>query len=98
MLPLVTSRLSASSCCVIPSRVPSAGRRSNCATEIAGWATYFYGFSGAVEVKGTRFGEAESRLLTGEGGLTAEAEEDTLLVAVLINPEAPVTRAGKVGR
>lgn len=65
---------------------------------ITGWDTYFYVFTGAVEARGTRFGEAESGLLTQEVGLTIKAEEPTLLVTFLINPDAPVTRKGTVGR
>jgi redox-sensitive bicupin YhaK (pirin superfamily) len=66
--------------------------------ELSGWDTYFYVFTGAVEVGGTHFGEAESGLLTGEGGFSVEAEEATLLVAFLIDPGATITRAGTVGR
>lgn len=66
------------------------------------WDTYFYVFSGAVVVEGNRFDEAESGLLQGQSGLKmdaeVEAEEETLLVAFLIDPRAQITRAGTVGR
>ena len=67
-------------------------------TSLAGWDTYFYVFTGAVEVGGTRFGEAESAVVTGDGGLTVTAEAETLLVAFLIDPDATITRAGTVSR
>lgn len=62
------------------------------------WDTYFYLFTGDVEVDGTRFGEAESGMLTEEDALTVKAHEDTLLVAFLIYPDAQLTRAGTIGR
>jgi quercetin 2,3-dioxygenase len=65
---------------------------------LAGWDTYFYAFTGAVEVGNTRFGEAESGLLREESGFAVEAKEDAMIVAFLIDPEAKVTRAGTVGR
>lgn len=36
---------------------------------ISGWHTYLYVFSGAVELGGTHLDEAESAVITGEGGL-----------------------------
>ncbi|MBA2452369.1 MAG: pirin family protein [Chloroflexia bacterium] len=65
---------------------------------IAGWDTYFYVFTGVVEVDGTPFGEAESGLIVGDGGLTVTAQAPTLLVSFLINPNATTTRMGTVGR
>lgn len=65
---------------------------------MAGWDTYFYVFNGAVEGNDIQFAKTESGLLTQESGLTVTAQEETLLVAFLINPDARVTRLGTVGR
>ncbi len=66
--------------------------------EMAGRDAYFYVFGGSVEAGGTRFDEAESGLFVGDGGLTLTAREDALVVAFLIDPDAPVTRQGTIGR
>ena len=65
---------------------------------ITGWDTYFYVFEGAVEANDTHFDQTESGLLVDAEDLTVTAREDTLLVAFLTNPDAPVTRQGTVGR
>ncbi|WP_313692017.1 pirin family protein [Halorarum halobium] len=65
---------------------------------IAGRDTYFYVFDGAVEVAGTRFGTTESGLLVGESDPTLAAGEDATVLAFLIDPDAPVTRRGTIGR
>jgi redox-sensitive bicupin YhaK (pirin superfamily) len=66
--------------------------------EIEGLDAYFYVFEGAVEAGGTEFDETESGLLVDDAGLTVTAREETVLVAFLIDPDAPVTRQGTVGR
>ncbi|GAB7019616.1 pirin family protein [Halostagnicola bangensis] len=66
--------------------------------EIEGWDTYFYVFEGALEVDGVRFEEAESGLLVGDESLTVTAQEQTVLVAFLVNPDASITRRGTIGR
>ena len=73
-----------------------AGARANFPTE-AGRDLYFYVFAGAIMAGGERFGEAEQGLLLGGGPLEFEASASTLLVAFLIDPNAPITRVGTVG-
>lgn len=63
-----------------------------------GWDTYFYVFEGAVMAGNTRFGETESGLLVDGDDLAVTAVTETVLVAFLIDPGAPVTRAGTIGR
>lgn len=65
---------------------------------ITGWDTYFYVFEGAVEANDSHFGETESGLLVNEERVTVTAQEDSILVAFLINPDAPITRQGTIGR
>ena len=65
---------------------------------ITGWDTYFYVFEGAVEANETTFGRTEQGLLVGAEELTVTAQEETLLVAFLINPDAPLTYQGTIGR
>ncbi|ADD07185.1 pirin domain protein (plasmid) [Natrialba magadii ATCC 43099] len=63
-----------------------------------GWDTYFYVFDGAVTVADTTFETAESGLLVHETDATVTAQEASLLVAFVINPDAPITRQGTIGR
>ncbi len=65
---------------------------------IAGWDTYFYVFEGAIGAGETRFNEAESGLLVDGDGVSVTALAETLLVAFCIDPDAPVTRQGTIGR
>ena len=65
---------------------------------LAGWDTYFYVFEGALDVGDVDFEEAESGLLVEEEGVTITAQEETVLVAFLLDPDAPITRQGTVGR
>jgi len=65
---------------------------------ITGWDTYFYVSEGAVEANETTFGRTEQGLLVGAEELTVTAQEETLLVAFLINPDAPLTYQGTIGR
>ena len=58
--------------------------------------TYLYVFDGAVEVDGQAVGYTESALVTGDAAVTAT--EDATVVAFGIDPDAPVTRQGTVGR
>lgn len=62
------------------------------------WDTYFYVFEGAVTADGTEFGKTESGLRVGDGTTTVTADADSQLVAFVIDPDAPVTRQGTVGR
>lgn len=63
-----------------------------------GWHTYFYVFTGAVSVTGDRFTEAETGLIVGSDTHDITAEEESVVVAFLINPAAKITRVGTIGR
>lgn len=65
--------------------------------EIPGRDTYFYVFSGSVEVGGKSLVEAEQGLSIGGEVLTIEAKAPSVVVAFLIDPAAPVVRGGTVG-
>ncbi|MFC3477583.1 pirin family protein [Halobacterium litoreum] len=60
--------------------------------------TYLYVFDGAVELEDTSLGYTESALVTGDGDVSVTATEDSTLVAFSIDPDAPVTRQGTIGR
>jgi redox-sensitive bicupin YhaK (pirin superfamily) len=78
------SRLDAGTTTTLPSR--------------AGWHTYLYVFDGAVEVGEESVGYTESALVAGDDDVTVTATEDATVVAFNINPDAPVTRQGTIGR
>ncbi len=65
---------------------------------IRGWDTYFYVFEGKVIANETSFDRTEQGLLVNADELKVTAQEDTLLVAFLINPEAQLTYQGTIGR
>lgn len=65
---------------------------------MAGRDTYFYVFEGEVKVGDARLGEGESALLVGGGSESVRAETDAVAVTFLIDPDAPVTRQGTIGR
>jgi len=73
------------------------GERIDLPTE-PGWDTYFYVFDGAVTAGDTHFEKTESGLLVDGGATTVTAETEALLVAFTIDPDAPITRQGTVGR
>lgn len=58
---------------------------------------YFYVFSGLIEVQGSGFDEAEQGLFLSDGPLELSSARSSLIVAFLIDPDAPVTRQGTVG-
>ena len=62
----------------------------------ADWDSYVYVFDGAIEVGGEAVGYTESALVTGEAPISAT--ESSTVVAFSINPDAPVTRQGTIGR
>ncbi len=64
----------------------------------SGWDTYCYVFDGAVEIGGEPVGYTESALVTDEGDVPVTATEDATIVAFSIDPDAPVTRQGTIGR
>jgi len=74
-----------------------AGARIDLPTEPE-WDTYLYVFDGAVTAGETHFDKTESGLLVDGSGMTVTAETETLLVAFTINPDAPITRQGTIGR
>ncbi len=65
-----------------------------------GHDTYFYVFEGTVSAEDQRFESTESGLLVGggNGNVTVTAQTDALLVAFVIDPDAPITRQGTIGR
>ena len=65
---------------------------------VMGWDIYFYVFEGAIKANETTFERTESGLLVNAEDLTVTAQEETLLVAFLINPDASLTYQGTIGR
>ena len=63
-----------------------------------GWDTYLYVFEGAVEVGEEHVGYTESALVTGGSDVPVTATEASTVVAFCIDPDAPVTRQGTIGR
>jgi redox-sensitive bicupin YhaK (pirin superfamily) len=63
-----------------------------------GWDTYLYVFDGAVELGETSLGYTESALVSGGRDLAVSATDDSTLVAFVVDPDAPVTRQGTIGR
>lgn len=63
-----------------------------------GWATYCYVFDGAVSLADQSLGYTESALVTAGGELTITATDDAIIVAFVIDPGAPITRQGTIGR
>jgi len=63
-----------------------------------GWHTYLYVFDGTVDVDHVTVGYTESALVADDSGVTVTATEDSTIVAFIINPDAPVTRQGTIGR
>ena len=64
----------------------------------SGWHTYLYVFEGAVDVGEESLGYTESALVADDRDMTVTASEDSSIVAFVINPDAPVTRQGTIGR
>ena len=64
----------------------------------SGWHTYLYVFEGAVDVGEESIGYTESALVVDDYDVTVTAREDSSIVAFVINPDAPVTRQGTIGR
>jgi redox-sensitive bicupin YhaK (pirin superfamily) len=77
-------RLDADAATTVPSR---SGRH-----------TYLYVFDGAVDVDGEPVGHTESALVTADRDVTVTATEDATVVAFVLDPDAPVTREGTIGR
>jgi len=62
------------------------------------WDTYLYVFEGAVDLGGEPVGCTESAVVTGGGDVPVTATQDSVVVAFCLDPDAPVTRQGTVGR
>ncbi|WP_324760707.1 pirin family protein [Haloarcula montana] len=62
------------------------------------WHTYLYVFEGAVEIGEESVGYTESALVTDDRDVAVTATEDSIIVAFSINPDAPITRQGTIGR
>ncbi|WP_457580485.1 pirin family protein [Ensifer canadensis] len=58
---------------------------------------YFYLFSGSVQVAGVGFGEGDQGLFLSEEPLDLRATRSSVIVAFLIDPNAPFARQGTVG-
>jgi redox-sensitive bicupin YhaK (pirin superfamily) len=63
-----------------------------------GWHTYLYVFEGAVDVGGASIGYTESALVADDGDVPVTATEDSTVVAFTVDPDAPITRQGTIGR
>lgn len=74
----------------------AAGQGASLPTE-AGWATYFFVFTGCVTAEGQTFGEAESGLAVDGGDIRLEAMADAVVLAFVINARAETCRGGTVG-
>jgi len=57
---------------------------------------YVYAFEGSVDVGGVGVSETESVLWTGDDAPTVTAATGAIVVAFLIDPDAPVTRQGSI--
>ncbi len=64
----------------------------------AGWHTYIYVFDGAIDVGETSVGYTESALVADDSDVPVTAVAESTIVAFSINPEAPITRQGTIGR
>jgi redox-sensitive bicupin YhaK (pirin superfamily) len=64
----------------------------------SGWDTYCYVFDGAIDIGGESVGYTESALVTGETDVSVTGSDESTVVAFSINPEAPITRQGTIGR
>ncbi|WP_254863084.1 pirin family protein [Halovivax gelatinilyticus] len=64
----------------------------------ADWHTYLYVFEGTVDVGEVPVGYTESALVTDDTDIPVTATENSTIVAFTINPDAPVTRQGTIGR
>ena len=62
------------------------------------WDVYFYVFEGTVEVGDTTVARAESGLWTDGETPALTATEDAVVVAFRLDPDAPITRRGTIGR
>ncbi|USZ73709.1 pirin family protein [Natronosalvus halobius] len=64
----------------------------------SGWDTYCYVFEGAIDIGEESVGYTETALVTGESDVSVTATDNSTIVAFAINPDAPITRQGTIGR
>ncbi|GAB3035295.1 pirin family protein [Natronobiforma cellulositropha] len=64
----------------------------------ARWDTYLYVFEGALEVGAETVGYTESALVTGGTDPAVTALEASVVLAFCLDPSAPITRRGTIGR
>ena len=64
----------------------------------SGWDTYLYVFEGEVGLAGESLGYTESAVLTGDGEAIVTARDESILVAFVLDVDAPITRQGTIGR
>lgn len=62
------------------------------------WHSYVYVFDGGIEIDGQHLDQIESAVSTNPKAHTVTATEQSTLVAFLVDPDAPVTRQGTIGR
>jgi hypothetical protein len=72
--------------------------RIGCAEAFTGPGYSVHVFVGEISVNGKVFGEGENGPLTGAGTMPARASQPSVVVAILINLDAPVVRLGTVDR
>jgi quercetin 2,3-dioxygenase len=65
--------------------------------QMQGRNLYFYVFSGLLLAEDQTFAEGEQGLLLSDRALLLESRTRSLVVAFLIDPDAPITRKGTVG-
>lgn len=65
--------------------------------QMRGRNLYFYVFSGLLLAEDQTFAEGEQGLLLSDRALLLESRTRSLVVAFLIDPDAPITRKGTVG-
>ena len=64
----------------------------------ADWHTYFSVFTGKIALGGESFREAETGLITSSARMSIDADEESIVVAFVLNPNAKLVRLGTVGR
>jgi len=79
-------------------RLPPRRWRHGHASVPTGLGTYLYVFEGAVDIGDESVGYTESALVTDHSDVTVTATGDSTIVAFAINPDAPITRQGTIGR
>jgi hypothetical protein len=63
-----------------------------------GWHAYFYVFTGKIAIGRESFREGESGLITNSARMSIDADNESIVVAFVLNPNAKLVRLGTVGR